>query len=133
MLSKHPEWNERGLTMIAFFESPKESIMQYVGKQDVPFPIVPDPDRVIYAQYGVHGNIGKFLSGVLFNPGKLMSAAKRGFLPGKMENDYTMIPADFLIDEQGIVHTAYYGKDAADHLEIGQIESFLNKLEQSNV
>ena len=35
------------------FESPRENILQYVGRQDAPFPIVADPQAQLYALYGV--------------------------------------------------------------------------------
>jgi len=126
LIARQQDWKDRGLTMIAFFQSDTGSILKYVGKQDSPFPIIPDPDRIIYKKYGVHGNLGKFLVGTVLQPGKLLKAAKKGFLPGKMENDITMVPADFLINEDGVIHTAYYGKDASDHLDVSVIESFLN-------
>jgi peroxiredoxin len=112
--------------MLSFFEPSADRITKSVGKQNAHFPILPDPDRIIYKQYGVEGNIAKFLSGVLFQPKKLMSATRKGFLPGQIDNDITMIPADFLIDETGTIELAYYGKDASDHLPLQEIEYFLN-------
>jgi hypothetical protein len=50
----------------------------------------------------------------------------KGFLPAKMEGDLAMIPADFLIDEKGVIQTAYYGINIGDHLSIEQIWTFLN-------
>ncbi len=124
LINKYPEWNEKGLEMIAIFQSPTESIQKYVGKHDSPFPIIPDPKQKLYKKYKVTGSLGKFLIGL--KPSKLFSAAKIGFLPGKMENDITMIPADFIIDENGIIHTAYYGKDSSDHIDIQAVDRFLN-------
>ncbi len=124
-LIRHSDnWSSKGLDMIAVFQSPAKSIKQYVGKQDAPFPIIPDPEQTFYKKYGVSGSWGKFLIGL--KPSKLFSAAKKGFVPGKIETDITMVPADFLIDEKGIIHTVYYGKDASDHLDIQLIEGFVN-------
>lgn len=127
LIKRYPEWREAGLEIIAVFQSPTKSILQYVGKQDAPFPIVPDPEHTWYEAYGVEGDVSKFLTGVLFRPKKMVKALTGGFMPGKVETDLTMIPADFLIDENGIIHTAYYGKDASDHLDTAVIESFLNQ------
>jgi peroxiredoxin len=57
--------------------------------------------------------------------GTLGKALKEGFLPGKVEGDMNMIPADFVIDEQGKILIAYYGKDISDHLEISEIEKVI--------
>ena len=125
LISRSKVWQKKGFELIAVFQSPADSIKSNVGKQDSPFPILPDPKQTLYKKYGVSGNWGKFLKGVI-NPMKLIAATKKGFYPGKIETDLTMIPADFLIDDNGIIHTAYYGKDAADHLNIQSIEHFIN-------
>lgn len=125
LITRSEGWKAKGLDMVAIFQSPAKSIKEYVGKQAAPFPIIPDPEQVYYKKYGVNGNWSKFLKGL--KPSKLFSATKNGFLPGKIENDMTMIPADFLIDENGIIHTAYYGKDSSDHLSIQLIEGFVNQ------
>jgi peroxiredoxin Q/BCP len=125
LIRQYPNLKGKGLEMIAVFQSPKSSILEYVGKQDAPFPIVPDPEQKLYQLYHVSGDWGKFALG-LVQPKKIFNMLKRGYLPGKMENDINMIPADFLIDEKGFIHTAYYGKDASDHLDMKVIEDFLN-------
>ncbi len=125
LIQQYPAFKEKDLEMLAIFQSPKSSIKEYVGKQDAPFPILPDPEQKLYHLYGVNGDWSKFVKG-LIQPKKLFATLQNGFLPGKIENDMNMIPADFLIDEQGMIHTAYYGKDASDHLSIKVIEDFLN-------
>ena len=35
-----------------------------------------------------------------------------------------LMPADFLIDEQGMVVETYYGKDVGDHIPMERIELF---------
>jgi hypothetical protein len=34
------------------------------------------------------------------------------------------MPADFLIDREGIIQVAYYGKDEGDHLPFDTVKSF---------
>src|SRR4051794_12885123 len=43
LIERYPAYRRQGLAVLAVFESPRESILQYVGKQDAPFPIVADP------------------------------------------------------------------------------------------
>ncbi len=43
LIQKFPKLQAKNLEIITVFESPSSSIDQYVGKQDAPFPIVPDP------------------------------------------------------------------------------------------
>ncbi len=125
LIQKHDKLASNGLNIVSVFQSPVESILKYVGKQDAPFPIIADPTHTLYKLYGVSGNWAAFARAGL-KLDKMAKAAKLGFMPGKMEGDIKMVPADFLIDEKGFIHTAYYGKDISDHIEITEIESFLN-------
>lgn len=119
-----PAWQARGLDLVAVFQSPRDSILEHAGKEARPFAILPDPARGLYRAYGVEGSWGGFLKGSL-QVGKLTSALKEGFLPGKMEGDINMVPADFIIGEDGRVLVAYYGKDISDHLPVEVIGQHL--------
>jgi len=118
----YDELQEKGLAILAVFESPKESIMKYVAAGELPFSIIPDPDRNLYKQFGVEASWIKYVLGAP----TVMKAILKGIFPGKMEGDWAMVPADFLIDEHGSIHTAYYGKNIGDHLDFQHILSFLN-------
>ena len=43
LIAQYPSLREQGLHLVAFFQSPRQSILETVAKQDVPFPIVPIP------------------------------------------------------------------------------------------
>ena len=125
LVERAPDLRRKGMEMVGFFQSPAESIWQYVGKQDPPFPIVPDPERTVYRMYGVEGSLIGFLKASL-KVGDMISAARKGFLPGRMEGEKTMLPADFLIGPDLIVEKAYYGQDIGDHLPLQEIEAWLS-------
>lgn len=118
------EWQARGLDLVAVFQSPRESILEHAGSEPRPFAILPDPERGLYRAYGVEGSWGGFLKGGL-QVGKLASALREGFLPGRMEGDINMVPADFILDEEGRVAVAYYGRDISDHLDEAVIAQYL--------
>lgn len=126
LVSRFPTLHARGLEMLAFFQSPAETIYRYVGKQNAPFPIVPDPRLEVYRLYGVEGSLSGFLKGGL-KIGDMVSAVRKGFLPGKMDGVKTMVPADFLIGPDLLVEKAYYGKDIGDHMPVLEIEAWLDK------
>lgn len=121
---KQQEWRDKGLELVAVFQSPTSSILEYAGKDYSPVRIIPNPSRDLYRLYGVEGSWKGFLTGSM-QLGTLGKALKEGFLPGKVEGDMNMIPADFVIDEQGKILIAYYGKDISDHLEISEIEKVI--------
>ncbi len=117
LLQEYDEMQENGMSILTVFESPKESILKYVGKTELPFPIIPDPERKLYKLYGVESSWLGFIMG---GP-TIMKALWNGFLPGKMEGDKAIIPADFLINPDGTIHTVYYGKNIGDHLPTQRI------------
>lgn len=124
LIQLYPSFHEKGLSMVAFWQSPRESILQHVGKQDVPFPIIPDPERKVYQLYGVESSWMGYMRGGL-RMSSLYAAFRKGFLPGKAEGETALLPADFLVGPDLTIQTAYYGKDIGDHLPIGEIERFL--------
>lgn len=124
LIQKYDTFRKKGLTLLSFFQSSKEGIGEYVGKQKAPFPIIPDPQRGVYRLYHIESSKAKFLKGIA-QIGKYKEAAKLGFKPGKREGDMVLVPADFLIDENQKIHRVYYGKDITDHLPIKEIEAFL--------
>src|SRR5689334_15597216 len=56
LIQRHAELRRAGLEIVAVFESPAESMRQYVGKQDAPFPLIADPEAELYALYGLENS-----------------------------------------------------------------------------
>jgi thioredoxin-dependent peroxiredoxin len=126
LIVRHASLEKQGLSLVAVFQSPEESIRQYAGKQNPPFPIIPDPARELYRAYGVEPSWPGFLKG-MFRAGPFLSALTKGFLPGKVEGETAMIPADFLIGPDLVVRSAYYGKDISDHIPLADVEAWLKE------
>lgn len=121
----YQEYQNLGLSILAFFQSPTESIRKYVTeKQKIPFPIISDPKHKIYDQYGVYtSNWGYFKGAIkLFT---LIKAYLKGFHLGTMEGRRTLIPADFLIGESMMIIEAYYGTDISSHIDLDVIKNLL--------
>ncbi len=124
LIYNYEEWKGKGLQIIEFFQSPVESIMRYVGKQNAPFPIIADPERRVYKEYGIEGSWYGYVKGAISIT--MIKAFRRGFKLGKMEGRKNLLPADFLI-ENLIIKRAYYGKTISDHIPIEEIKEFLEK------
>ena len=43
LIQKYPAFQSAGVEIIAVFESPRENMLQYVGKPEAPFPLILDP------------------------------------------------------------------------------------------
>ncbi|MFK7774189.1 MAG: peroxiredoxin family protein [Saprospiraceae bacterium] len=120
LIKRHKEFEEKGIQVITLFASPKEEVLKYAGKQNPPFPIIADGDFKIYEKYGVNVSyIGMLKS--MVNPVKTFKAMTGGFFSLRSMTQDPVIPADFLIDENQKIHTAYYGKDYDDHIPISEV------------
>jgi len=90
--------------------------MHYAGKEKQLFPIFPDADRTIYKLYDVtESSQYKFVLGLLNLP-RLIRSFKQTFNTDTADGDTFLVPADYLIDEDGIIIKAYLGKDISDHI-----------------
>lgn len=125
LINQYDDLKAENMELIAIFQSPKKSMQKYISsRHDVPFPVIADPGRKLYKIYEVEGSLCGLLKGMT-RLKDFGSALVRGMSPGKMEGDIGMIPADFLINEEGIIDIAYYGKDIGDHLPLEKILSWL--------
>ena len=129
LIQHYASFINRNLSLVAVFQSPSASIRRYVGKQDIPFPVIADPERRLYRLYGVESSWPGFIWGSLRLP-TVASALMKGFLPGKMEGVKSMVSADFLIGPDSTIQVAYYGSDIGDHLPIEKINEWLNNSRQ---
>ena len=125
LIKHYASFSERNLDLVAVFQSPRESIRRYVGKQAIPFSVIADPERALYRLCGVESSWAGFIKGSL-RLSMVTSALTKGFLPGKMEGIKSMVPADFLIGPDLTVQVAYYGSDIGDHLPIEKINEWLD-------
>jgi len=108
---------------IGIFQSTEADMKSYVAKQELEFPIVSDYERIYYKKYGIESSAWAYFKGAL-RLDLLWKAARKGFHISQSMGPKTTIPADFLIDENGVVKHAYYGKNITDHLDLEIVEAF---------
>ena len=123
LIKRYSGFAEKGLRVLAVFQSPPESIAEHVGKQGPPFPLICDPSEELYAQYGVEQSVAGFLSPG--NLGGLIKARKKGFKVGRMEGTKSRLPAEFLIDEKGVIQNAFYARRIGEHLPFERVDQFI--------
>ena len=117
---------EQQIEIVLVFQSPIDKIEKYVGKQDVPYRIIADPKRKLYKLYGVENSwLGFFKAWTIKIPKVFSAVIGHRYLPGSMEGEIHRIPADFMIDKNGTILNAYYGKDIGDHLPLKEIMKLL--------
>ena len=57
-------------------------------------------------------------------PVLLYAMIAKGYFPSSIKGNVTTLPADFLVDENGVIESIYYGKDSGDHLPLDQVKGF---------
>ncbi len=120
LIKRNAEFESKGIKVVTLFASSKEDVMKYAGKQNPPFPIIPDADYKIYGKYGVDISYAGMMKSML-NPMQNFKAMTGGFFSLKSMTEDPVIPADFLIDENQNIHRAYYGKDFDDHIPVAEV------------
>lgn len=129
LITKQELFKER-LQIVMVFQSPKEKIEQYVGKQDIPYRVLPNPQRHLYVRYGVEASWQAFMKAWVMKLPQVFSALlKHGYRPGSVEGEMHRVPADFVIAPDGVILRAFYGVDIGDHLPIHEIEKVLKAYE----
>lgn len=124
IIQNHEAIRLKGYEFIAVFESNNQTLQHYLTEIQVPFPIVGDPDLIMYKKYGVQKSFWRMI-GSMFHK-KTRSNLKEGKVLVKGKNlkrdgQMSRIPADFLIDENGVITKAYYGTNIGDHLPLETI------------
>lgn len=112
-----------GLDVIAVFASTREEVRRFVARHPRPFQVAAEPSRAAHESYGIESSFLRKLKAVLTRVPTLIQGLGMVGVAGFNTNN--LMPADFLIDEEGRIVEAYYGGDAGDRLPFERIELFL--------
>ena len=120
------EYAPAGVEVVAVFQSPIKSMSKYISRHDAPFEVVGDPKMKWYKIMGVQTSwIG--MAKAATNVKDVAEATRLGYLSVDPEGPMNRIPADFLINEKGIVEKTYYGADVNDHIPFAEISCWINQ------
>ena len=104
-----------GLTVMFFCHSDRERLLAEFGELPLPFEIIPDPKRIMYAQFGVARSLVRTL-----RPKSVATIARArrqkpdDGKPAGLERPLTVIPADFFADATGTLAAVHYGEFLGD-------------------
>lgn len=119
-----------GLDVVAVFASTPAEVKRFVLARPRPFPVAAEPTGEAYEVYGIRRSFLRKLLAVFTRFGSLLRGLQKLGFAGAVKglagvNTTNLMPADFLIDEDGNIAEAYYGRDAGDHIPFERIELFL--------
>ena len=131
LLKVHEKLKTQGLEMIFFFESKKEILLRSMFHKEIsPIPLISDPDKVQYDAYGLEESGAK--AGLSIATSFLTTSirAKLKGLPNHLmasgESISTM-PAEFLLDENGIIRELHYSQQLNDRLKMDLLHAFAQR------
>jgi peroxiredoxin len=115
-----------GVQMVFLFESSNEKLSSSVFHQGIsPWPLIGDPNKLVYNQYGIEQSTLKLMKTMLVaNIGQAKKEVKDFNLPEDKDASMNLIPADFFIDENFKIVKAHYGKHLDDHVDIEELKAF---------
>lgn len=124
----HEKLKAKGLEMIFFFESKESVLLRSTFHQEVsPIPLISDPEKEIYAKYGLEENSGISTKSHITSFVQTAIKAKMKGLPMHMMKDgesINTIPAEFLVDKGHRLKKLHYSKSLTDRLDLDLIEKF---------
>jgi thioredoxin-dependent peroxiredoxin len=122
----YPSLAGDGLSVIAFFHSSAPRLRRHFARRPMPFPIVGDSDWQTYRSFGVEQSVWRFLATML-KPSFYVDWARSLMLGfwGAFDLRMDVMPADFLIDGDGVVRLAHYGRDFGDHLTTEELRAWI--------
>lgn len=113
IIELHEQVRASGIRVVTVWGSDLPGLRQGIGQLTPPYPVLSDPSDTVYDSYGVQ----RSLLGALDSrnmPTIRQGLAMVGLGGLKTDGEFTRMPAEFLLDEQGrIVHAHYnaYGSD----------------------
>jgi thioredoxin-dependent peroxiredoxin len=128
LMKRHEEFKALGMEMIFFFESPENLLLKSIFHKEIsPVPLLSDPKKIIYAQYGIE------TSGYKSAVSHLTSFVQTAFKARKLGvpihsmaagESISTIPAEFLIDHNLTVKKVHYAENLNDRLSMDVLEIF---------
>ncbi|MFE3638517.1 peroxiredoxin-like family protein [Streptomyces sp. NPDC059168] len=124
---RHREIEAAGVREVVVFHSPAEQLAPHAA--DLPFAVVADPDRRLYAEFGVERAPRALLDPRVWGPivravvsGTWNVVRGRERLPAARPHGGRLgLPGDFLVAPDGRVLAAKYGEHAYDQWSVDQL------------
>lgn len=125
---RHDEIVRAGIREVVVFHSSVDALLSY--QSDLPFAVIPDPERRLYVEFGVEPSPLALLDPRAWWAEVRGAMRRRNPLPteGKSING---LPADFLIGRDGRLAALKYGVHANDQWSVGDVLGLAGALRAS--
>ena len=124
LISRWQELDDH-FTVIVIFDSSLENLQKHTETQEAPFSILADEQAIYYHKFAIKKSILGIFKAMLFRmPTLLYAMGIKRYFPTSIKGKIMTLPADFLVDENGMINSIYYGKDSGDHMPFEQVKAF---------
>jgi peroxiredoxin Q/BCP len=124
LTQQYKGWKDKNFEIIAIFSSPDEEVRRYIARHPRPFRIVSDTELNLYNQYGIEHSSSALIKALIFKLPRIIMGMIKGGYPQPNPN-VKVVPADFLINEEGKIEHVWYGRDTSDHMPMDQLNKFI--------
>ena len=119
------QYEKLGIKIVAIFESSNENLNKHLSHYELPFPVVSDKEGVYYRSYGLDKSVIGMLKGMLMRPLEMIRGMSKGKMPFVIDGSPLRMPADFLLNENGVIKELMYAKDEGEHMDLEIIKAFV--------
>jgi len=117
-------WKKIGVEVIVVFSEWQKDVLAFFKKHPRPFSVIADPDLELYSKYGVERVIGKSTTSPILKFPRILDKLFRGNL-ARLNPVGRIMPAEFLINFDGVVVESWYGRSELDHIPLKSLERFV--------
>jgi thioredoxin-dependent peroxiredoxin len=122
---RYPYWVEQGGGVIVVMESNAQETRELVDLTALPFPVIPDPQGTLYKMYHAQHSLMGALMSLKELPRAIQKWRQTFAMPiGPANGPRTRMPAQFFIDERGIIVRAWYAKHIDSFLPLDEMDRF---------
>ena len=127
VIQRHADIQAAGMREVVFFHSNADELLRHAA--DLPFAVIADPDKRLYAEFGVESSPRALLDWRVWLPiirgvGRSLVGVIRKHAPTPDANPHggrLGLPADFLINNEGRVLACKYGEHAYDQWSVDEL------------
>ncbi len=121
----YDEITAAGGQLLVVLQSDPAGLAGQMTPEDLPFELVCDPQAALYRQFEIRpaGSMEELADAKAVE--KIAAAKAAGMSHGAYEGEELQLPAAFVMDREGMLLYAHYGKTAADLPDVAQLAQLL--------
>ena len=123
LTQQYDKWKDSGLEVVVVFSDTSEQVRKHLARRPRPFKMIADPKLDLYDAYGVELSTSALFKAMFYRLPTIIKGLVKGGRPTNNPN-MRIVPADFLIDIDGLIIDVWYGKDTADHIPMETLNKF---------